>query len=478
MRRIIVVGAGPAGLAAAERLLVAGRGEVDVRLLSLEPYLGGNASAFTTADGRVVEQGQHIMVGFYKEMEGLLERSGVSVERTTASNRGHVRVYEDRDQRTHHLHFSPSSVGSLLSGLSYTGLSFREKLGFGAFMGRMIAKVSREVPEAWDDVCFTALCLEQGLPASLACTNLWRASREAQFNWPGEISAYSIMQTLREMARDYSTSEIRFPRGSMSELWWEPVAARVESLGGTIERGQHLVGLEVEGGRLSGLLFDELDTLPEGFLEPPFTVRRQHVVRDFDAALLAIPSGSVQQLLERQPELGQVPGLQGVPRLRTVAPMGLHVWHLEALRHGPATLICGLEPPLAVCLDNKPHHPAYANDARFGSVLHFVGQETGFEEEADQALLERAMASLSRVEGADHLGLDGIIDWELVRDRAPHRRYWLSEPGSVRFKPRPRTGLPGLWLAGDWVRSDADFPCMETAIRSGRAVAEQLLGVA
>jgi hypothetical protein len=475
MRKVIVVGAGPAGLAAAESLLDRGRGEIDLTLLTLEPYLGGSAASFTTRDGRVVEQGQHIMAGFYRDMAGLLKRAGVPREKTTVSNRGHMRVWEDRDERTHDLHFGASSVGALFDGLRYSGLSFGEKLGFGSFMARMITRVLGGVPEAWDDVCLSALCLELGCPASLVGTNLFRCSREAQFNYPGEISAYSVMQTLRELARDYSSSEVRFPAGSMSDIWWEPVGRRIEALGGRILRGWQLVGLQHRGGRLSGLVCDQLDAkrMPDGFLEPPFPVIRgaRRVWTEFDEVVLAIPTGSMQRILARDPSLAALPGWAGIPRLTTVAPMGLHVWHRAPVTRGPRTLVAGLLPPMAIALDNKPFNPVYRDDPSYGSVLHFVGQETGFEGWSDEELLHRAIRGIQRVDGYENIDLEGVLAYRLVRDRVPHRRYWLSEPGSLRHKPQPVSPLQGLTLAGDWVRSKADFPCMETAVRSGRHAA-------
>ncbi len=479
MRKVVVVGAGPAGLAAAEALLHKGRGELDVTVLTLEPYLGGSAASFTTPDGRVVEQGQHIMAGFYRDMSRLLKRAGVPKEKTTFSNRGHMRVWEDRDQRTHDVHFGASSVGALFDGLRYSGLSFGEKLGFGSFMARMLTRVIGGVPEAWDDVCLSALCLELGCPASLVGTNLFRCSREAQFNYPGEISAYSVMKTLRELARDYSSSEVRFPAGSMSDIWWEPVGRRIEALGGRIHRGWRLSKLQHDGRSLTGLVFDRLDEarLPAGFLEPPYPLVRggRQVWTDFDEVILAIPAGSMQRVMKYDPVLRQMPGLDGIPKLTTVAPMGLHVWHRAPVTKGPRTLVAGLLPPMAIALDNKPFNPAYRDNPAFGSVLHFVGQETGFEDWNDQALLERSIRGIQRVEGYEGIDMEGVLAHRLVRDRAIHRRYWLSEPGSLKHKPQPASPLAGLTLAGDWVRSDADFPCMETAVRSGRAAARIVL---
>jgi uncharacterized protein with NAD-binding domain and iron-sulfur cluster len=49
------------------------------------------------------------------------------------------------------------------------------------------------------------------------------------------------------------------------------------------------------------------------------------------------------------------------------------------------------------------------------------------------------------------------------------------------FKPYTRTPIRGLYLAGDWIRSPLDFPCMENAVRTGRqavaALHDDLRGV-
>lgn len=477
MAKVLVVGAGPAGLAAAERLLAEGKGRHDVTVVTLEPYLGGSAASYTTKDGRVVEQGQHIMAGFYREMRGLLSRSGVDPEATTSSNRGHVLVHEDRDGQTHHLQLGVSSPRALVSGLAYTGFSLWEKIGFAACFTRGLAEVARGVPEEYDDLCFSAWCLERGLPPSVLSTNAFRASREAQFNWPGEISAYSILQALREMGRDYTTSEVRFPMGSMSDIWWEPVARRIEALGGRIVRGRRLSRILHDGRRATGLVFDRLNLagLPEDFLDDNVPVEAKETWRGFDVALLAICPGSMQNILKESPGLTEMAGFAGIPRVRTVSPMGLHVWHREAVANPVRTLVLGLKPPFAIAVDNKPFNPAYRDDARFGSVLHFVGQETGFEDWTDVELLDRALNGIRQVDGYRKMDRAGVLAYRLCRDKASFRRYWNSEPGSLKYKPWPRTPLAGMWLAGDWVRSDNDFPCMEMAIRSGRDVARQVL---
>src|SRR5439155_3350944 len=70
----IVVGGGFAGLAAATRLAEQG---ARVLVLEARPTLGGRATAFTDpATGERVDNGQHVLLGCYRDTFKFLERVG------------------------------------------------------------------------------------------------------------------------------------------------------------------------------------------------------------------------------------------------------------------------------------------------------------------------------------------------------------------------------------------------------------------
>src|SRR5215510_4846338 len=73
---VIVIGGGFAGLSAATALAERG---VRVLLLEARPALGGRATAFTDpATGERVDNGQHVLLGCYRETFRLLDRIGAS----------------------------------------------------------------------------------------------------------------------------------------------------------------------------------------------------------------------------------------------------------------------------------------------------------------------------------------------------------------------------------------------------------------
>ena len=482
MKNVVVVGSGPAGLAAAEAIQDQGGGEIAVELVTLGHHLGGKAASWRLEDGRVVEHGQHVALGFYRELAALVERAGVSWHDSTVPSGGEYTMFEERDGGTHHLYAAGDLVRLALDWAAYTGFTEAEKAGITAFVLRMVLDLGGPLPESLDDHCFTAWALSRGFPVSAAAAHLFQANREVQMNWPGEISAYAMLRTLRAVSRAPAHLMSRYPRGGMSELWWEPVARRIEALGGTVTRTWKLTAIEHADGALRGL---ELT-----FPQPHGPGVRHHGSvpvlegailnrRGIDAAVLTLPPSSLVEVLD--PELRALPGLSGIPRLKTVAPLAMQIWHRNRTHGRPGVIVAGLEPPLNFLMDNARNYPDYLEGRPgFGAALHFTGQLTGFERMDDEALLQRTLASVRKVEGYEGMDREGVLDFVVLRHDAPHKRYWNSEPGSVRFKPQPRTPLRGLYLAGDWVRSELDFPCMESAVRSGREAAalvlEDLLG--
>src|SRR5205807_1395807 len=75
-RRVVVVGGGFAGLAAAVRL---GRAGAQVTLLERRPFLGGRAYSFTDpVTGDVVDNGPHALMGAYTEALDFLREIGAA----------------------------------------------------------------------------------------------------------------------------------------------------------------------------------------------------------------------------------------------------------------------------------------------------------------------------------------------------------------------------------------------------------------
>ena len=258
--RVLVVGAGPAGLAAAARLLEEAGDHVRVRLATLGHHLGGKASSWRDSEGRIIDHGQHVVLGWYWELKALLRRAGVDVEARLVSNEGHTYVHEPRDGGLHDLALKRNPLHVLFRTATYSGFTPEETANVTGFILRNLGTFfGAQDLEAYDDVCFSAWCLENGLSPSIVQTEAFHISRDAQLNWPGEISAYVQLKELQEVARDYRTSEYGFPDGGMSERFWKPILSYIAEMGGEYEMMRQLVGLRHEGSRITAALFAEPD---------------------------------------------------------------------------------------------------------------------------------------------------------------------------------------------------------------------------
>lgn len=487
--RVLVVGAGPAGLAAAERLVDRGAGRCRVRLANLGHHVGGKAASWRDAAGRLIDHGLHITPGFYVEMKALLARAGVDVAARLVSNEGRSYVYEKRDGQVHELAVKRNPVQELFASAAYSGFSVTEKAQMTRFVLANLGAFAGTQPiEQFDDVCFTTWCLENGLPPAVVRTNAMAIARVGQMSWPGEISAYSLLKTLRVMARDYRTSEYGFCDGGMSERFWEPILRRIATLGGEYEMMRQLTRIHHDGTKVTAVTFAEPS--PAGHDDParpagratfegpvPSKAGSDAVDSDFDFVVSAIPPDSFKALNAGDARFWSIPEFAALRQLRTVAPLAMQLW-LRAPVDRPRGLITGLEGPLPILLDVKHVVREYRFNPAYGSVLYLAGQETGCEDWSDERHLDQVLENLSKLPGFEAVcreGRAGLLHYQLVRHRGAHERYLRVEPGSLRFRPPMRTRLGNLFLAGDWVRSELDFPCMEAAVRSGLAAADAVL---
>ncbi|MHB8875858.1 MAG: FAD-dependent oxidoreductase [Myxococcaceae bacterium] len=483
--RVTVVGGGPAGLAAASRLLEKGGPELKVKLLTLGHHLGGKAASWRDAEGRLIDHGQHVVVGFYREMKALLRRAGVEPSEHLVSNRGVTHIYEDRDGRVHDLELHRNPIHTLASTTGYTGFTRRELGDITRFVTRTLATWSGlQSLEPFDDVCFTAWCFQNGLPASVIRTNAFRLSRDGQLNYPGEISAYQLLSAMGKFERGYATCEYGFPDGGMTDRFWDPLGAYITRLGGELRFYQQATGLRLEADRVSALEVAEPDPAghhrrghvgPQQALKPkPGSTR---VADDFDALVLAMPEACFRNFAPGNQAFWSLPMFARMRKLRSVPPLGLQLWHREKVTRRYPSVIGGLPPPLSFVLDNKHVVREFRDDPRYGSVLYFVGQEAGFEDFDDDALLERCLASLRPLPGFERIDRRGVLHFAVVRNRGPQGCYWYTEPGTLPLRPHTVTPLSNLFLAGDWVRNELDFPCMEAAVRSGLSAADAAIAL-
>lgn len=475
---VLVIGAGPAGLAAATRLLERGAGRVRVTLAHMGHHVGGKAASYTDARGRLIEHGWHMTLGFYDQLRALMRRAGVDPDRALVSMGGYAHCYESHDRQLHTLHWRKRAIKFAFDFLAYDGLPEGDRLHYARFMaGAFLEARSPADLTRHDDICFRTWAIERGLRPHITRYSLFRNLQEAYFNFPESISAYHVLQSIR-MMRTPERAEMFVATGGLSERIWEPIARYFERLGGTITPYTLVTGWEYDGRRVVGVRVADPDGSghhdgASAWTTPgvPATPGSERILRGFDQIISTIPHAVFVKLNADDARLWDSPYFRRLRNLRSAATVSMTALTRKPVLEHPGPVF-GLPAPLGICVNMKPYWTAYRARPEIGAALHFVGQEAGFEAWTDAQIIAFTLDNFAAV--ADIRGAE-LLDVELHRNRSDFERLLLCEPGVHQFRPGPRTPFHNLFLAGDWVRNDIDLICMEGATVAGLAAADLVL---
>jgi squalene-associated FAD-dependent desaturase len=222
-RRVAVVGAGYAGMAAAVTL--ARRG-VAATVFESGTVPGGRARRIV-AQGRELDNGQHILIGAYTALLGMMREVGVPSD---ALLRVPVTVRYETGFAFRSLRL-PGALGLLAGLLLARGIPLAERLGALRFMGALRRQAFR-LPA---DVSVRELLRRHG-QAGRVGRYLWEPLCISALNTPpGQASAQVFLTVLRDtLAGAPGASDLMLPRVDLSRLFPEPAAEYVKRKGGEV----------------------------------------------------------------------------------------------------------------------------------------------------------------------------------------------------------------------------------------------------
>jgi squalene-associated FAD-dependent desaturase len=440
VQHVAVVGGGLAGMAAAE---AARRLGLRVELFEARLRLAGRAGSSRDARSGQWITGQHVALACCTELLDFCRRLGIDdcFERHTRLSflgpDGRVCPWSAARWLPAPLHLVPSflglkylTVGERLRTIALLASLIRARAGDGLSMSQWLREHGcspREEELFWVPVLAPAL---GELPDRVAVGPAAQVFREAVM---GARDGYHML----------------VPRLPLGEMYDQRAGQRLAELGVNIFRGARVQQIEGDAHGVSGVL------LTDGRRVTP------------DAVVLAVSWRRVRRLLS--PALvAALPELNDVEQIPAGAITGVHLWFDRPL-HG------------------LPHA------ALPGRVSQWIFQpEVGTPQPAANAVghyYQVVVSASHRVAPPNREELVAVVCRELAETfpaarqaRLVHHRVvidpgavFVLAPGVDRLRPGQRTGVPNLFLAGDWTRTG--WPAtMEGAVRSGRRAIAALSG--
>jgi len=436
---VVVVGGGVAGLSAATALAGADR---RVLVLEARGELGGRATAFADrTTGERVDNGQHVLLGCYRETFTLLRRIGAE---------GHVRIqptlevpYLDAAGRRSVLRCPPlPSPLHLLAGvMRWDALPWRERLSVLRLARPLLrARAALRTPASAGETV-SAWLTRHGQRGRLR-EWLWEPLAVAALNQsPSEAAAAPFVRVLAEMfGRDRTDASLALPLVPLHEMYALPARRYVESRGGEV-RLHALARVHVADGEVAAI-----------------DVRGERIA--CRRVVAAVPWFGLRALLAGDLEPME-PIIANAERLESKPIVTVNLWYDRTVMDD-----------LFVGLPGRAMQWVFDKRQAFGErASHLSLVSSGAD--ALAALDNPALIDLaSREVAASIPGARGatLLRGTVIREK---RATFSLAPGQP---PRPATATPirGLVLAGDWI--DTGLPgTIESAALAGHRAAEQLV---
>ena len=424
---VVVVGGGFAGLSAATAL--ASRG-ARVLVLEARPSLGGRASSFTDpATGEAVDNGQHVIVGAYEETFRFLERIGMAAGIRMQSSLALDVV--DRDGTASRLSCPrvPSPLHLLVGLFRWDALTWGDRVA-------ALRMALRGAPEPHETVREWLVRLGQ---TSRLIALLWEPLAVAALNQPIDVAAAApFALVIDRILKSRAAASLGLAVVPLNELYAAPAQSFIEARRGAVRTGLLAVVDAWPRASLSVRAGDQeiwpravvcavpWHALRSAFREPPPPLASVFAAADgtgaspivtvnlwldrpvTDATFIGLPGRTMQWVFDKRPLFGDTAS------------------HLSLVSSGAEAVVArSNEELIALALDElRSACPA-----------------------ARAATVRRAV---------------------VVRER---KATFSVAPG-VPARPPVRTGIPGLFLAGDWIGNDLPAT-IEGAVMSGHAAAAE-----
>jgi 15-cis-phytoene desaturase len=475
--RVLVLGAGLSGLAAAERLLDAG---AEVVVVDSFPVPGGRVASFAVSTpvagliaGDVVEHGLHAWFQHYHQLFGLMARAGVTKPPLTTDGvclwncaRGHFAI-------------EGGPLFWLINALRLPepirGPQGAALWAFARLVGGLRNALGN--PERTDSESAGALLTRFGVSAA-AIEHVFRPCLFSLTSLP--VEELSALEMLRWMSNILPDPRIRCLQGGSTQVMCTPIAEYLRARGAELRFGIEARRLWLDaGGRVKLSLAQAPDrTGVRHILVPGFQPAEPPDPDSFDGIVCTLPWQRLLEISRDDAALLHHESFSQMRQLENLHPLTIRLWFEQPIEGGEEHYILTSDTLFDV-VRPTPEPERYRGTRLIDALIEnvethlpsFTYRGERYLEDGPElrGLVERVLTDLERMYPGQIRGNRLLRQFLHVREGIVACR-----PGVWRKRPAQHIGLRDFVLAGDWTRQ-ATGVCMEGAVRSGQLAAQALL---
>lgn len=424
MKKCIVIGGGFAGLATASFL---SSNNFKVTLLESSPKAGGRAYSFIDkTSGDVIDNGQHILMGCYKETLAFLRLINAAGNFEYQKN---LKVkFVDKNSNQHLLDasafFYPFNL--LAAILGYRAIDIKDQLRIIIFLVKLMftntEKLKNLSVREW---------LLKNQQSEKAINSLWAIIAIGALNTNiDKASAKIFAIILKQMfLKGNFNSTIILPSKGLSESYVEPAINFIKQNGGEVRLSQSVTGLRIEQNKIASVITSDGE------------------LNDFDFVI-----STVQHFA-----LKKISGLENFPDVNYEysSILTFHIWLKENQLEN--TFYGFIDSPVHWVFNKGTHLTLVISDAN-----ELVKKE-------DSELNNIAICELKKYLKIEP---DNISDIKIIKEK---RATFI--PGNIVEEKRPwqKTNYNNFFIAGDWTSTSLPST-IESAVKSARIVSEIIRG--
>jgi squalene-associated FAD-dependent desaturase len=449
-KRVVIIGGGFAGLAAGVRLSERGH---EVLLLERRNYLGGRAYSFIDSKtGDVVDNGQHLFMGCYRHTIAFLETIG-RLDRLKFQDRPHVDFLDRRGFASFDCPPLPAPLHVLAGLLRMKGIGIGDKLRT-LNVGRAIKGNGSLTPgtltvDQWLDELGQSSRIKQ---------RFWYPMVVATLNQSPDIASARMLKVVLQEAfgGDSRAASIGISRVGLSDLYTDGASDFIKARGGDVQTGAQVRRLIVEHGVVIAI------ELKDG----------QRIEGDYFVS--AVPPEALFAILPeelRTKEFAQLDSLGSSPIV------SINLWFDRPIIDREFVGLLGTRCQWIfnkdLILGGKqaamPGLPE-SSSTRSNQVAVIISAARDFVDWTRADLVNMAVSELRELLPASRSA--ALLHSVIVKEREASLSHTVA---SDSLRPSPRTSIPNLILAGDWI--DTGLPAtIESAVMSGDVASEIIEG--